>query len=255
MKYALITGASAGIGKALSYKFAEKGHNIIITARRVNELGNTKKDIESRFKVNVIVKTGDLAEDGAASRLYDDLKRYDINILINNAGFGDFCMPWEINLEKANRMLNLNVKALTELSLKFVRDHVEEDATLINVSSVGGYYLFPIAVSYCATKFYVSSFTEGIAAAVKTEGKKLRAKVLAPGPTESEFLIAASRDAVVNGKDFFTDKNAFITAERLADYTYRLYESDKVVGIVDGEKKLILKDPVFQIFTSDTKLA
>jgi len=254
MKYTFITGASAGIGKALSYKFAEKGHNLIITARRVNELENIKKDIESKFKVKVIIKTADLAKEGAASKLYDDLKQYDTNILINNAGFGDFCMPWEINLDKANRMLNLHIKALTEFSLKFARDHAEEDATLINVSSVGGYYLFPIAVTYCATKFYVSSFTEGIAAAVKAEGKKLRAKVLAPGPTESEFLIAASKDSTVNGKDFFTDKNAFITAEQLAEYTYRLYESDKVVGIIDGEKKLVLRDPMFQIFTSDTKL-
>lgn len=255
MKYTFITGASAGIGKALSYKFAEKGHNLIITARRLNELENIKKDIESKLKVKVIIKTTDLAKDGAASRLYDDLKLYNINILVNNAGFGDFCMPWEINPEKANRMLNLNIKALAELSLKFVRDHADEDATLVNVSSVGGYYLFPIAVTYCATKFFVTSFTEGIAAAVKAERKKLRVKVLAPGPTESEFLTAASKDSTVNGKDFFSDRNAFITAEQLADYTYRLYESDKVVGIVDGEKKLILKDPIFQIFTSDTELA
>ena len=248
MQYTVITGASAGIGKALAYKFASKGHNLIITARRTNELQAIKNDIQQNFQVDIVVYTCDLSEKGKPAELYEKIRQHNVNLLINNAGFGDFSLPWDMNLEKADKMIDLNIKVLTELSLRFAKDRADDDVTLINVSSVGGYNQFSPAVTYCATKFYVSSFTEGIAAAAKSSGKPFRAKVLAPGATESEFMVGAGKDAAMNPNELFADKSMFITSEQLAEYAYDLYESDKVVGIVNAENNFDLLDPVFPLF-------
>lgn len=244
MKYTLITGASSGIGKALSYKFASRGYNLILTARREDELQKLKQDIESRYAMQVITKPCDLAQEGQAEHLYRQLADFDLVMLINNAGFGDFSMPWDIDLAKATRMLDLNVKALTTLSLLYTRDYADREATLINVSSVGGYSLFDIAVTYCATKFFVAAFTEGLAQNLRDQGKKMRAKVIAPGPTQSEFVVHSSDNGGISGDGLFAE-DSFITAEKLADYTWQLFDSDSTVGIVNTDRQLMLKSPVY----------
>lgn len=244
MNAVLITGASSGIGKALSYQFAAQGHNLVITARRQEELDKIKQDIESRFSVKVIVKVSDLAIDCAADRLYEELREFDIEAMINNAGFGDFAPPWEMDLAKAQTMVDLNVRALTTLSLRYARDYSDTQVTLLNVASIGGYTQFDIAVTYCATKFYVASFTEGLAQSLSDQGKPMRAKVLAPGPTKSEFVTHSSEKGAIDGDGLFPE-SAFITAEQLAQYAYQLFESDKVAGLINGENQLELKDPIY----------
>lgn len=244
MKYILITGTSSGIGKALSYQFASRGYNLIITARREDELQKLKQDIESRYAVQVIAKPCDMAQDGQAEHLYRQLADFELVMLINNAGFGDFSMPWDIDLAKATRMLDLNVKALTTLSLLYTRDYADREATLINVSSVGGYSLFDIAVTYCATKFFVAAFTEGLAQNLRDQGKKMRAKVIAPGPTQSEFVTHSSDHGGISGDGLFAE-DSFITAEKLAEYTWQLFDSDSTVGIINADRQLMLKSPVY----------
>lgn len=244
MQYTLITGASSGIGKALSYQFASRGHNLIITARRQDQLEKLKEDIERKYAVQVIIKPCDLAQEGAAENLYLQLRDFDLTVLINNAGFGDFSMPWDMDLSKATRMLDLNIKALTTLSLLYVKDYSDRASTLINVASVGGYSVFDIAVTYCATKFYVAAFTEGLAQNLQDQNKKMRAKVIAPGPTQSEFITHSSDNRGINGEELFAE-DSFITAERLADYTWQLFESDSTVGIVNADRDLMLQSPVY----------
>lgn len=243
MKYTLITGASSGIGKALCYQFASRGYNLIITARREEELQKLRQDIESQYAVHVIVKPCDLAQEGQAESLYHQLADFDIAMLINNAGFGDFSMPWDANLAKVKRMLDLNVKALTTLSLLYTHDYADRDATLINVSSIGGYSIFDIAVTYCATKFFVASFTEGLAQNLRDQGKKMRAKVIAPGPTQSEFITRSSDKGSICGDGLFAE-TSFLTAEKLADYIWQLSESDSTVGIISDDNQLMLKSAV-----------
>ena len=92
------------------------------------------------------------------------------------------------DLRKIESMLHLNVEALTILSSLFVRDYKDIEGTqLINISSCGGYTIVPTAVTYCAAKFYVSTFTEGLARELEEAGAKMRAKVLAPAATKTEF--------------------------------------------------------------------
>lgn len=100
MKTVLITGASSGIGKALSYKFAVEGFNLIIVARRIEALEQIKQDIESKYPaIKVHIETADLSKDGSAKQLYEKLNSFQIDVLINNAGFGDYGFPWDVNLE------------------------------------------------------------------------------------------------------------------------------------------------------------
>ena len=245
MKTVLITGASSGIGKALSYKFAAEGFNLIIVARRAEALEQIKQDIETKYtSTHVHIETADLSIDGSAVQLYEKLKSFHIDVFINNAGFGDYGFPWDVNLEKANNMINLNIKALTDLSLLYVKDYVDQESTLINTASIGGYHQFDVAVAYCATKFYVASFTEGLAGTMKSQHKKMRVKVLAPGATATEFVGQASVNGGIDGDNLFSPE-AFISAEQLADYAFQLYQSDKVVGIVNEQNGFDLRDPIY----------
>ncbi|WP_202904001.1 SDR family NAD(P)-dependent oxidoreductase [Aliarcobacter cryaerophilus] len=218
--------------------------NPIIVARREDRLLEIKKDIEAKYDVKVQIEVCDLSVDGSAIKLYEKLKSQNIDVLINNAGFGDFAFAWDMNMKKANDMLNLNIKALTELSLLYVKDYADKDSTLINVSSVGGYSQFDIAVVYCATKFYVSSFTEGLDLTLRTQGKKLRAKVLAPSGTKTEFIEEAEKNGAIQGRELF-DPAYIISSDKLAEFAYDLYKSNKVMGIVDENNEFILQDAVY----------
>lgn len=244
MKTALITGASAGIGKALAYQFAQQGFNLILVARRQEALEQIKQDLENLYSIQVENQIFDLAVSGQTAALYDTVKHHKIDLLINNAGFGDYDLAWDADLSKVMNMVDLNVRALTDLSLRYVKDYVDQEAVLINVSSVGGYAEVDVAIPYCATKFYVSSFTEGIDFSLRTQGKKLRAKVLAPAGTQSEFHTVA---AVGSGIDINKLYNGAVlmTAEQLAESAYQLYLSDKTVGIVNPNNEFELKDAIF----------
>lgn len=244
MKTALITGASAGIGKALAYQFAQQGFNLILVARRSETLDEIKQDLENRYSIRVENQIFDLAEAGQTAVLYDAVKHHKIDLLINNAGFGDYDLAWKADLSKVMNMIDLNVRALTDLSLRYIQDYVDDEAVLINVSSVGGYAEVDVAIPYCATKFYVSSFTEGIDFSLRTQGKKLRAKVLAPAGTQSEFHNVA---AIGSGIDINKLYNGAVlmTAEQLAESAYQLYLSDKTVGMVNPNNEFELKDAIF----------
>ena len=130
-------------------------------------------------------------------------------------------------------MLHLNIEALTVFSRLFVRDFAEiEDTQLINISSVGGYTIVPTAVTYCETKFYVSAFTEGLAHELIARGAKLRAKLLAPAATQTEFGAVANNNAAYDYDKAF---GTYHTSNQMAEFLLALYDSDQTIGIVDRE--------------------
>lgn len=242
MKFTVITGASGGIGKALAYEFAKNGHNIIAIARSKDKLSQLRECLESDYKVKVIPIVIDLSEQEEVRHLIGQLEGYDLEILINNAGLGDYSYSWQQDRNKASKMIDINIKALTTLSLYFIEKYCDSKATLINVSSGGGYFVFNKAVSYCASKFYVSSFTEGIAQNLITHKKSLRAKILCPGGTNTGFVAAS--ESQFKGKEIF-DMDNFMEAETLAVHTYDLYKSDKIIGMVTEGNQFELRDPIF----------
>lgn len=244
-KYIVITGASSGIGYATAKAFASRGKNLILVARRIKKLEDIKREIETTFpSVEVVVKSCDLSVVSNAHSLYNDLKSYQLETWINNAGFGDYSSVAEQNLQKIEDMLNLNITALTILSTLFIHDYKDVEGTqIINVSSRGGYVIVPNAVTYCATKYYVSAFTEGLAHELKETGAKMQAKVLAPAATKTEFGNQANN---VDNYDYDESFGNYHTSDQMAGFLLNLYDSNKVVGIVNFETfEFDLENPRF----------
>ncbi|MGL4662204.1 MAG: SDR family NAD(P)-dependent oxidoreductase [Culicoidibacterales bacterium] len=252
MKYTVITGASSGIGYATALEFAKRGSNLVITARRENELNELKKTIlQINNELDVRIVTTDLSIPENVYAFYESLKDIEIATFINNAGFGNFQAISEQTLSKIQTMLHLNIEALTILSTLFVRDYEQvEGSVLINISSVGGYGIANGAITYCATKFYVAAFTEGLAQELQLRGAKLQAKVLAPAATETEFALRSRK-----GLESF-DYNMlpkFNTAEEMATFLIKLHDSEKIVGLVDPQTyQFNIVDPMYPFVGSAT---
>lgn len=228
-KYTLITGASSGIGYSLALEFAKRGKNLIIVARSGDRLEKLKAEINninSNLKVIIIVK--DLAVTADAYELFDQVDGYCLETMINNAGFGDFNFVADQKLAKIEQMISLNVTSLVILSTLFVNKYQDiAGSQLINVSSTGGYSIVNQAVTYCATKFFVTAFTEGLNQELQIAGKPLKAKVLAPNATATEFA------KVAKDLDAFEYRGRFHTSEQMAEFAIELYESESCVGRVN----------------------
>ncbi|MBS4197903.1 SDR family NAD(P)-dependent oxidoreductase [Lederbergia citri] len=234
-KYIVVTGSSSGIGYETAKAFAARGKNLIIIARRRDRLMKLKEEIlEINPESDVVIREADLSSNDETIKLYESLKDYDIETWINNAGRGNHGDITNPELPRNLDMLHLNMDAVAILSSLYIRDYKDtEGSQLINVSSVGGYTLFRGATMYSATKFFVSALTEGIDHEMKAGGHKLRAKVLAPGATETEFEQVANElaETVDYDKKFFR----YHTAAQMAGFLLELYEGDKTVGEFDFE--------------------
>ncbi|MGO4528125.1 SDR family NAD(P)-dependent oxidoreductase [Paenibacillus sp. 2TAF8] len=249
MKYTVITGASSGIGYEAALAFAARGKHLILAARRTEALDMLKNKIAGiNPELDVVVRTVDLSIAADVHAFYESLKGYSIETWINNAGFGNFASVGEQHLPKIEQMLHLNIEALTILSTLYVRDYANTPGTqIINISSGGGYTIVPDAVTYCATKFYVSAFTEGLAQELQSKGAPMQAKVLAPAATETEF---AERAFDLDQFQYEGRVPKFHTAEQMAGFLLDLYDSKHVVGIVNGlTYEFELKDPIFPYAT------
>lgn len=232
--YTVITGASAGIGAASARAFAARGHSLILAARRTDRLEALRTELFAAHPdIDIIVKTVDLSAAENVLRFYEEVHTLPLRTWINNAGFGDYGQVAAQDLDKIRPMLHLNIEALTILSMLFVRDFADVEGTqLINISSVGGYLIVPNVVTYCATKFYVSAFTEGLAQELHANGAKLCAKILAPAATQTEFgAVANNNPAYDYNKAFGT----YHTSAEMANFLLKLYDSDQTLGIVDRE--------------------
>ncbi|WP_037586684.1 SDR family NAD(P)-dependent oxidoreductase [Streptococcus devriesei] len=231
-QYVCITGASSGIGRASAKAFADLGFHLILAARRKESLEELKQEILHTYPgLDIVVKSVDLGISDNVYQLYEDLRNYHISVWINNAGFGNYDSVADQDLTKISAMIHLNIEALTILSTLYVRDYQDtEGSQLINISSRGGYMLVNNAVSYCAAKFYVSAFTEGLALEMKNQHRKLRAKVLAPAATKTEFGRVATDSSQY---DYDREFKQYHTAQEMADFLIQLYKSDEVVGLVD----------------------
>lgn len=245
MSYVVITGASSGIGYESALAFAKRDKDLILVARREQRLEDLKSTIsEINPAIDVVVLTADLSNREQVYDLYERTQGYELETWINNAGVGDFAPIAEQELSKVENMLLLNNVALTILSSLFVRDYSSKEGTqLINVSSDGGYTVVDNFVTYCATKFFVSAFTEGLAHEQQAKGDPMKVKVLAPAVTETEFGYKAM------GIEDLSDFPQTHTAEEVAQFMLDLYDSDKVVGLVDGTNQFELKDPLHTYIT------
>ena len=183
----LITGASAGIGVALARVFAQNGHELALAARREDRLNSLADEIASTGVRRPIVIVLDLLQPGAAQQINDALRAQgaEPQFVVNNAGFGLVGPAGTRDRNEQLQMIDLNVRALTELSLAFVESLARHRGGLLNVGSMAGFLPGPGMAVYYATKAYVLSFTEALHSELKPRG--VRVAVLCPGPVPTEF--------------------------------------------------------------------
>lgn len=181
---ALITGASSGIGKDMAYYLASKGIDLILVARRKDKLEKIKKDLD----VNVKIIPLDLNEEDNVELLYNEVSKEDIDILINNAGFGLYGKFYETDIDKEIQMINVNIKQLHYLTKMFLKDFVKKDSGyILNVASSAGFMSGPKLSTYYATKNYVCRLTEAIYEELRRDKSNVHVSLLCPGPVDTEF--------------------------------------------------------------------
>jgi short-chain dehydrogenase/reductase SDR len=242
-KYIVITGASSGIGRASAITFAKKNKDVVLVARREEKLIELKNEINKiNPNVEVLIYVTDLSKRNEVFELFEKLKNLPIETLINNAGIGSIKTTIEEDTDYLIKLFDTNVSALMLLSTLFLKYFGNNKGTqLINVSSGAGYSIYKKCVSYSASKFYVSTFTEGLSREMKENNLPLKVKLLVPEATESEFLQKALKinEKVDYGKKF----EKYHTSEKLSEFLYELYESDYPVGRVDDKNyKFYLED-------------
>lgn len=195
-KTALVTGASSGMGKDFATLLAERGCNLILVARREERLRELADDLSNRFSIRADVVAMSLAELGAAQRLVDHIRNLDlqVDVLINNAGFGTYGAFVDVAWERDEEMLLLDVVALTHLTKLCVRDMlVRNSGWILQVASIGGYQPSPTYGTYSAAKAYVLSFGEALS--YELRGTNVKVSVLSPGVTQTEFFAVAGQQA------------------------------------------------------------
>ena len=181
---ALITGASSGIGKNMAYVLANKGIDLILVARNKEEMLKIKENV----KVNVLVIELNLLKEKNVFKLYEMCKDENIDILINNAGFGLFGIFTEADLTRELEMIDLNIKAYHILTKLFLKDFVEKDkGYILNVASSAGFMAGPRLSTYYATKNYVLKLTMAINEELRQSGSNVVVSALCPGPVNTNF--------------------------------------------------------------------
>ena len=184
----LVTGASSGIGAALAREFARHGHALVLTARREAPLERLADEIAAAGHTRPQVITADLATPDGIAALADALSARGLepSFLVNNAGFGVFGEAAAIPIEDQLKLIDLDVRALTDLTLRFIDSVTRHRGGILNVASVAGFMPGPGLAAYHAAKAYVISFTEALHQELKENGVKVCA--LCPGPVETEFF-------------------------------------------------------------------
>ena len=187
----VITGASAGIGVALAREFARHGHELALVARREDRLNELADEIAATGAPRPLVITADLAQGGAAQRIGEALAAAgaEPQYVVNNAGFGLVGSAATRDRAEQLAMIDLNVRALTELSLAYVDSLSRHKGGLLNVGSMAGFLPGPGSAVYYATKAFVLSFSEALHSEFEPRGIKVC--VLCPGPVPTEFATVA----------------------------------------------------------------
>lgn len=187
-KTALITGASFGIGSEFARIFAREGYNLVLVARTADKLRQLASELEKAYGTRSLILAADLTDPGAPAYVLDQTKRADIqvDVLVNNAGFGQYGLFVDNDLEECLRQIQLNVTTLTHLTRLYLPMMLERGSGgVLNVASTAAFQAGPLMAVYFATKAYVLLFSEAIAN--ELQGTGVTVTCLCPGPTTTEF--------------------------------------------------------------------
>jgi short-subunit dehydrogenase len=221
----VITGASSGIGEALAREFARNGHELALVARREDRLRALADEIAAAGGGKPLVIVADLQRGDAVQTIADALSAHGVEpqFIVNNAGFGLIGLAASLDRDEQLAMTDLNVRALTSLSLAFVDSLARNRGGILNVGSMAGFLPGPGMAVYYATKAYVLSFSEALHEELKP---RVRVSVLCPGPVPTEFAVRAGAKRGSLAPDFL-----IVSADHVAKAGYR--------GLMRGERTII----------------
>ena len=187
---ALITGASSGIGRDMARILNNLNYDIIITARNEESLKELKKELNEKNNNKVDIYLADLSKEEECLKLYNEVKEkyQNIDLLINNAGFGLCGKMINTDLETEMKMIDTNIKAVHILTKMFLKDMVQRDSgRILNVASVAAFMAGPLMATYYASKNYVLRFSQAIKEELKKDKSSVKISVLCPGPVNTNF--------------------------------------------------------------------
>ncbi|MDO6684814.1 MULTISPECIES: SDR family NAD(P)-dependent oxidoreductase [unclassified Agarivorans] len=222
---ALITGASKGIGKELAHIHAAKGGDLVLVARNKQSLDLLKAELENQYKVSVTVIALDLSLADSAQQVFEQTEQLgiEVDVLINNAGFGGHGKFHERELSADQAMMQLNMVTLSNLTHLYLQGMVARNSgKILNVSSTASFLPGPLQAVYYATKAYVTSFSQAVAEEVAENNITITA--LCPGTVATGFVEAGN----LEGVDAW--KNA-ASAESVAECGYQAMEKGELVAI------------------------
>lgn len=183
---ALITGASSGIGRDMARVLAKKEYNLVLVARNEEELKKLAEELKEKNQIEVETIATDLSDVENCKEIHRKVKNVDI--LINNAGFGDCGNFSKTSLEKEVNMINTNIIAYHTLMKLYLIDMKEKGCgKILNVASIAGFMPGPLMSTYYATKAYIVRISEGIREELRKEKSKVQISILCPGPVETNF--------------------------------------------------------------------
>ncbi len=214
---AVVTGASSGIGAVFARRLAERGYDLLLAARRRDRLEALAEELGQRFGIAAEPFPADLADDGDLRRLEERIvAAANLAFLVNNAGFGTKGLFWEADPAGQDRMHRLHVLATVRLTRAALPGMVARRAgCVVNVSSAAAFAQNPGNVSYCATKAWMNSFTEGLYLELSSVGSPVRVQALCPGFTVTEFhdVLGSDRKLIPAGW--------WMPAEAVVDASFR----------------------------------
>ena len=223
---ALITGASSGIGRDMARTLSKKGYDLVLVARDNKKLEDVKKELEKNW-VNIETIAMDLSKEENCEELHKRVKNVDI--LINNAGFGDCGNFSKTSLEKELAMIKTNISAYHILMKLYLIDMKEKNSgKILNVASIAGFMPGPLMATYYATKAYIVRISESIREELKKEKSKVQISILCPGPVETNF------DKVANVKFHMREANS----QKVANYAIKKMERGKFYIVPGIDVKL-----------------
>ena len=235
---ALITGASFGIGLELARIFARGKHNLILVARTADKLRQVASELEKAHGARSLVLAVDLTEPGAPAYILDQTTRAGIpvDVLVNNAGFGQYGLFAENDLEQCLRQIQLNVTTLTHLTRLYLPEMLQrKSGRILNVASTAAFQPGPLMAVYFATKAYVLHFSEAIAN--ELAGSGVSVTCLCPGATATEFHKRANATAMrLLGM-------GTMDARTVAEDGYRALMAEKPV-VISGFKNWVIAQSV-----------
>lgn len=209
---ALITGASSGIGREFSRILAQKGYELILVARDEEKLIELQKELN----VNTKIISMDLSIKENCEKLHEE--NTDIDLLINNAGFGDFGSFTSTSLDKEITMINTNIVAYHILTKLYLIDMKKTNTGhILNVASIAGFMPGPLMATYYATKSYVVRLSEGIREELNKENSNVKISILCPGPVNTNF------NKIANVKFALKERNSYNIAKYAINHLNKFY--------------------------------